>query len=68
MTSWTTEMNYSETESEFYDYCQNKYLELNTIFTQKHNEGVLVVFEYKLCIIWGLKGDYSIRKEYIWKY
>jgi hypothetical protein len=63
-----TEMNYSETESKFYEYCLDKYVELNTIFTQKHNEGLLNDFEYKLCIIWGNKEDYSIRKEYEWKY
>jgi hypothetical protein len=68
MTAWITEMNNAETEAKFYEYCLDKYVELNTIFTEQHSQGLLKNYEYKLCIIWAKKSDYSIRKEYQWKY
>jgi hypothetical protein len=66
MTSWVSEINYSETELEFYKYCLNKFLEIDIIFRQKHNEGLLNNYEYNISIIWG--NNYSIRKEYQWIY
>ena len=68
MTSWLTEMNYSATEVEFNEHCTSKYGELNALFTQKHEEGSLTDWEYNLCIIWGTQPNYSIRREYQWKF